>query len=137
MTHTRKELIAICKDAVVHHKKWHNRDSYSAQKSIQSIYQGLTASLKFKVLTMADSPFYYSDDKTLIIEFLKPINYKKLELGKHLEISSREDYFKDCDPDYSSEMFDGEGIDFYSDYLKTYMPTRKRIEEVGLGNDWY
>jgi len=34
-------------------------------------------------------------------------------------------------------MFDGEGIDFYSSYTQTYMPTRQRLEECGIGNDWY
>ena len=38
---------------------------------------------------------------------------------------------------YEGEMFDGEGIDFYSSYTQTYMPTRQRLEECGIGNDWY
>jgi len=57
---TRKELIEICKDAVVHHTKWKNRDSFSAQKSIQSIYKGLTAGLNFRVVTKEINPDYHS-----------------------------------------------------------------------------
>lgn len=134
---TREELIELCELAVVHHTKWDDRDSYLAQKSIQSIYKGLTAELDFRIVTKEISPDYHSDDDTLIIEFPQPINLDKLKDGKHLQISSREDYFKDCDPNYESEMFKGEGIDFTSSHTSSYMPTRKRIEESGIGNDWY
>ena len=136
MEEERKYLIELCEDAVVHHTKWRDRDSYSAQKSIQSIYKGLTAGLDYRIVTKEISPSYYSSDWTLIIEFLQPIDFKKLEGGKHLEISSREDYFRDCDPEYDTEMFDDEGIDFYSSYTQTYMPTRQRLEKT-IGNDWY
>ena len=47
---------------------------------------------------------------------MQPIDFDKLEKGLHLEISSREDYFKDCCPDFECEMFDGDGIDFYSSF---------------------
>lgn len=134
---SRDELISICKDAVVHHTKWQNRDSYSAQKGIQSIYKGLTAGLKFRVVTKKIDPDYHSNERTLIIEFLQPINFDKLETGLHLDISSREDYFKYCCPDYECEMFDGDGIDFQSRFTKTYMPSRQKLESVGTGNDWY
>lgn len=133
----REELIELCKRAVVHHTKWHNRDSYSAQKSIQSIYKGLTAGLDFRVVTKEIDADYHSDEKTLVIEFLKPIDFEKLETGLELTISSREDYFNDCDPEYDSEMFDGDGIDFHSNWTGTYMPTEKRLNDVGYGNDWY
>lgn len=133
----REELIELCQDAVVHHTKWDNRDSYSAQKGIQSIYEGLTAGLDFRIITKEIDPVYHSCDRILIIEFLKPIDLNKLKNAKHLEISSRDDYFKDCDPEYEGEMFDGNGIDFYSTYTQTYMPTRMRLEECGAGNDWY
>lgn len=137
MTKLREKLIKLCEDAVVHHTKWENRDSYSAQKGLQSIYKGLTAGLDFRVVTKKHSPDYHSDLHTLIIEFLQPIDLDRLENGKCLEISSLEDYFKDCDPEYNSEMFDGYGIDFDSSYTITYMPSRKRIENAGIGNDWY
>lgn len=133
----RDDLIKLCEDAVVHHTKWKNRDSYTAQNSIKSIYEGLTAGLKFRVLTEEISPTYYSDDRTIIIEFIQPIDFNKLKTAKHLEISSREDYFKDCDPEHDTEMFDGDGIDFYLHYTISYMPTRKRLEDCGAGNDWY
>lgn len=132
----RSELIQLCQDAVVHHTKWQDRDSYSAQKSIQSIYEGLTAGLDFRVVTKEIDEDYHSDERTLIVEFLQPIDHSKLENGKHLEISEREDYFRDCDPDYETEMFDGTGIDFWSNYTQTYMPTRKCLDECN-GDDWY
>ena len=134
---TKEELITLCEDAVVHHTKWNNRDSYSAQREIQSIHKGLTAGLDYRIVTKEIDPEYHSDERTIIIEFLQPIDLDKLKTGKHLNISSRDDYWKDCDPDYEGEMFNGDGIDFESSYTKTYMPTRKRIEECGVGNDWY
>lgn len=134
---TRKELIKLCEDAVVHHTKWQNRDSFSAQKNLQSIYKGLTAGLRFRIVTKKICPDYHSDNETLIIEFIQPIDLKKLETGKHLDISSLKDYFNDCDPEYNTEMFDGYGIDFDSRYTQSYMPTRNRINECGIGNDWY
>lgn len=134
---TREELIKLCEDSVVHHTKWGNRDSYSAQKGIQSIYKGLTAGLDFRIVTKDINPNFHSDDEILIIEFIQPIDLEKLSKGKHLEISSREDYFRDCDPEYETEMFDGYDIDFYSEYTQTYMPTRKSIDYHGIGNDWY
>ncbi len=134
---TREQLIELCQDAVVHHTKWSDRDSYCAQKGIQSVYEGLTAGLRFRVVTKKHDASYHSDEKTLIIEFLQPIDFQKLKKAKRLEISTIEDYFKDCDSEHQSEMFDGDGIDFYSSYTKTYMPTRQRLDEVGKGNDWY
>lgn len=133
----REELIQLCEDAVVNHKKWRDRDSYSAQKNIQSIYKGLTAGLDYRIITKEIDKDYCSDESTLIIEFLQPIDLDKLKTGKDLEISSRENYFKDCDPDYETEMFDGDGINFESTFTKSYMPTRKRIKKCGIGNDWY
>jgi len=128
--YTREELIEICKDAVVHHTKWHNRDSYSAQLGIQDVYKGLTAGLPFSILGS-------TDNRTIWIKFLQPIDFDILENGEHLEISSREDYFRDCDAEYETEMFDGNGIDFNSTFTETYMPTRERLEECGIGEDWY
>ena len=133
-----EELIKICKDAVVHHTEWMNRDSLSAQKSIQSIYKGLTAGLDFEIVTKEINPDYHSNEKTLIVKFIQPIDHDKLkEKGKHLEISSREDYFRDCDPNHETEMFSGEGIDFDSTYTQTYMPTRKKLNSIKKGSDWY
>jgi len=128
--YTREELIEICKDSVVHHTKWGNRDSYCAQLGIQDVYKGLTAGLPFEI---EDD----TDDRTIWINFVQPIDLTLLENGQHLEISSREDYFRDCDSDYETEMFDGNGIEFDSDYTRTYMPTRERLEKRGIGNDWY
>lgn len=136
MNYTREQLINICERAVVPHEKWGDRDSYISQKNIQSIYKGLTAGLDFKIITKEDDPEYHSDEQTILIKFTTPIDFDKLEKGKELKISSREDYFKDCDPDYETEMFNGDGIDFHSDWTRTYMPTEKRLDEAN-GNDWY
>lgn len=132
----REELIKLCKKAVVHHTKWDNRDSYLAQESIQSIHEGLTAGLDFRVVTKEIDPNYHSGERTLIVEFIQPIKKDKLKEACHLKISSIEDYHKDCDPDYEMEMFNGGGIDFDSDYTQSYMPTKKRLDECN-GNDWY
>lgn len=133
----RNELIQLCELSVVHHTKWMDRDSFCAQKGLQSIYKGLTAGLDFRIVTKEINSRFYSNEDTLVVEFLQPIDFEKLDKGLDLKISTREDYFNDCDPDYDTEMFDGEGIDFYSYYTQTYMPTMKRINECGIGNDWY
>lgn len=125
----RKKLIQICKDAVVHYTKWNDRDSYSAQVNIQSIYKGLTAGLNYTI-----EPD--TDERTIWISFNQPIDFEKLKDGEYLEISSRDDYFTDLDPEYETEMFDGNGIDFYSNYTGSYMPTRKKLDECN-GGDWY
>lgn len=132
----RDELIKLCQDAVVHHSKWCDRDSYSAQRGIQSIYRGLTAGLEFKILTKDISPDYYSNDRTIIIEFIQPIDFKKLANGEYLEISSIEEYFEECDPEHFTEMFNGSGIDFHSSFTCSYMPTRERLIACD-GLDWY
>lgn len=133
----REELIKICEDAVVHHTKWMNRDSYIAQKNIQSIYKGLTAGLEFKIITKEMDADYHSTQETTIIVFTKITSESELAKGLDLKISSREDYFNDCCPDFDCEMFNGEGIDFFSDWSGSYMPTRERLNNVGAGNDWY
>ena len=135
--YTREKLIELCKKAVVHHTKWGDRDSYSAQKNIQSIHMGLVAGFDFRVVTKEDVPDYHSDASTLIIEFLSPIDTTKLTSPDCvLEISSREDYWKDCDPKQEGEMFDGEGIDFNSNFTQSYMPTEEKLALCD-GADWY
>jgi hypothetical protein len=131
---SRDELISICLDAVVHHSNWHDRDSYTAQLSIQDIYKGLTAGLEYEVTYESE---WDISDVCYTVSFLKPIDKDKLnQFGRYLEISSLEDYRNDCDPDYETEMFDGEGIDFNSDWLSSYMPTREKLEKAN-GGDWY
>jgi hypothetical protein len=134
---TREDLIEICKLSVVHHSKWGNRDSYSAQRTIQSIYKGLTAGLDFRIITKEIDPNYHSSEYVLIIEFLQPIDFDKLEKGEFLKISTRDEYFALRDPNREGEMFNGEGIDFYDSYTKSYMPTYNSIRFYGIGNDWY
>ena len=125
----REELIKICEDAVVHYSYWHNRDSYSAQKNIQSIYKGLTAGLDYTI-----DP--ETDDRTIWITFNLPIDFEKLENGKYLDISSREDYFNNLDPNHETEMFDDYGIDFHSNYTGGYLPTREVLDKCNR-KDWY
>lgn len=130
--YTREELISICEDAVVHHTRWGNRDSYSSQVLLSDIYYGLTGGVPFEIEED-------TDDRTIWILFSDDFDSEKLEYeGQHLSISSLEDYRQDCDPGYESEMFDGYGIDFYDKEGRKggYMPTRKRLEEAS-GDDWY
>jgi len=127
-TYTREELMNICENAVVHHTKWSDRDSYSAQVMIASVYEGLSAGFDFVIGKD-------TNDKIIYIEF-KNIDMEKLKDARYLSISSREEYFEECDPNYDTEMFVGYGIEFNSSYHCGYMPTQKRLEEVD-GDDWY
>lgn len=124
---SRQELIEICLDAVVDWSKWTDRDSYSAQKSIQSIYEGLTAGLEYDITRDENNAYYH-------IDFTQPINLTMLDQeGKYLEISSRDEYWEENG--YESEMFDSYGIDFRTEYTSSYMPTREFLNYVD-GQDW-
>jgi len=129
--YTREELVQICKDAVVPCEKWDDRDSYMAQLSISHIHALLMAGAKFVVEKDKGFP------DTLHVKFRNLTQEQKEKFKEHqLEIDSRKDYFTKMDPEYETEMFDGIGIDVESDYLRSYMPTRKRLDEK-KGNDWY
>jgi trehalose-6-phosphate synthase len=127
---TRKQLIELCQKAVVHHTKWNDRDSYLAQKSVQSIYAGLTGNVSYT---------YTIEDNSIWITFKKPTKEQK-DKFEYLSIDSIEDYFEWYKNEYGDrylpEMFDGYGIDWNSDYLSSYLPTPERLEEVN-GSDWY
>jgi len=122
--YSREDLIEICKEAVVPFREWGDRDSYSAQRSVESIYQGL----------MANIPYTYKiEGNTIWMTFEGVTDDHITELNKYsLDIDSLEDYREVYG--YEDEMFDGEGIDWHSSYLGTYMPTRERLNE---GGDWY
>lgn len=124
----REELIQICLDAVVPFTKWNDRDSYSAQVNIQSIYAGLIGGCEFKVSIKED---------TIDICFEPPTKEQK-QAFRYLEIDSREDYFQWMSEQGEDDptMFDGSGIDWNSTYLCGYLPTRQRLEKVS-GGDWY
>lgn len=128
--YTRKDLIQLCIDAVVPHYKWHDRDSYAAQLSIQSIYEGLTGGVKYS---------YTITNNTIWITFNKPIK-DQLKKSQHLNIDSRDDYFnwflKEYGDNLEPEMFDSIGIDWNSNYLTSYMPTRERLNNCN-NDDWY
>ncbi len=128
--YSRNKLIELCQRAVVPCTRWHDRDSYCAQRSVQSIYEGLTAGLKFHA--------YESEDgETIYVRFKQPIDIDKLRTkGLYLNIDSLENYWDECDPNFETEMFDGSGIDFRSSYTESYMPSEKRLDRVE-GDDWY
>ena len=93
----------------------------------------------FKDIKMDFSKFkLISSNENKLREFQRfGLTDLKIEKGLDLEISSREDFFRDCCPDYECEMFDSDGLDFSDDWVCKFMPSRKRIESVGIGNDWY
>lgn len=125
--YSRTNLINLCERAVVHHSKWHDRDSNSAQQMISSIYEGLTAGLDFII----DEE---TDEETIIIEFIN-IDLNKLKNGIYLPVCDIDDYFAHCDPNHETEMFEGFGIQFDSSYTSGYMPTKKRLDEAN-NDDW-
>ena len=129
MKFTRKDLIQICINAVVPCDRWHDRDSYSAQVGVQSIYKGLTGGVPFT---------YTLEDETIWITFKKPTKEQK-DKFEYLSIDDRDDYFEWYKNEYGDdtpEMFEGYGIDWDSNYLRGYLPTPKRLEEAD-GDDWY
>lgn len=125
----RDDLVKICIDSVVPHFNWSDKESYLAQLSIKSIYKGLTAGLSFKIKS--------KDKSKIVIEFLKPVDLMLLSrLGIELKVSTRDEYFRDCDPKIKTEMLNGIGINFHSNNTEGYMPTSSRLKEVG-GNTWH
>lgn len=132
MVYSREDLIQICRDAVVPYTKWNDRDSYSAQRNIQSIYEGLSVGLEYTI----------SIDGNSIDIYFKPPTDAQLNdmVNNYLEIDSRDSYIdwyiQENGEDSNPEMFDGYGIDWRSDYLGSYMPTRERLDNAN-GYDWY
>ena len=121
----RDDLICICRDSVVNHRDWHDRDSNSAQIQLNDIYNALTAGIEYT---------YKTDNRTIWITFEKA-TYDDLSKGSYLDISSIDDYRLDCDPNYENEMFEGHGLDL-TDGDFGYIPTRERLDEAN-GYDWY
>lgn len=122
---TREGLMQICKDAVVPFKKWNDRDSYRAQCTISDIHGLLSVGAEYE-LDLKDPDTTWILFKNLTSE--QENNYDRYLLPT----DSLDDYFKEFD----GEMFDGGGIDVGTDYMKGYMPTRRRLSEV-KGEDWY
>ena len=126
--YTREELIDLCRDAVVHHTGWGNRDSYSSQVNIQEAYRALTAGWDFEI-----DPD--TDDRTVWVLLTPVSGIDTVRDGEWLSISSLDEYFQDCDPEYETEMFD-----CYRRYLDgpftAYIPTRERLDQ-SAGGDWY
>lgn len=51
MTKLRRDLIQLCYKSIVPIKKWHNRDSPSAQAGVGKVLVLLTAGARFKIRT--------------------------------------------------------------------------------------
>lgn len=130
--YTREELIQLCRDAVVHHTKWGDRDSYSAQKGVQEVYRALTAGWDFEI--RLEHPVN-STSRTIWITLTPVEGVDVFKDGEWLNISSREEYFEDCDPEYETEMFDTYPETFKEPFT-TYLPTRERLDQAA-GGDWY
>ena len=126
MEYTREDLIQICQDSVVPYTKWSNRDSYSSQVGVSSIYQGLVAGIDYK---------HRVDCETIWISFEKPTEEQKIDIyyKYYLNIDSIDDYLEENE---GSEMFYDSGINWNSDFLAGYLPTRKRLDDAD-GDDWY
>jgi len=126
----RDALIKLCEDAVVSASERNNRDSYSSQVWIASIYDGLTAWCDYEIK---------EQNWTLWITFnnITDEQLKKMRVGRSLYIDDRDDYFE-IEWNEGDEMFDWNGIDFINDKYKwTYMPTRERLDSLNDGEDWY
>jgi len=130
--YTREELIQICEDSVVSCEKWQDRDSASAQKNIQSLYAGLTGGVPYS---------YNIENDSIYIVFEKPTK-EQIENMQYFCVDSwddwREWYIKENGEEESlPEMFEGNGIDWYSNgYLGGYLPTEERLDKT-KGEDWY
>lgn len=130
--YTREELIQICRDAVVHHTKWDNRDSYSAQINVQEAFRALTAGWDFSVCSEG---LLTTNSSTIWITLTPVEGVDVYKDGEYLNISSRDEYFEDCDPEYNTEMFDNYGESFDGAF-SSYLPTRERLDTT-CGDDWY
>ena len=129
--YTREELIQLCRGAVVHHTKWGDRDSYSSQVNIQEAYRALTAGWDFEL--SFDEP--KTNSRTIWVKFKPVEGVDVIRDGEWLNISSRYDYFEDCDPEYETEMFDSYSETFKEPFT-SYIPTRERLDQ-SAGGDWY
>ena len=126
--YTREELIQLCRDAVVHHTKWGDRDSYSAQKGVQEVYRALTAGWDFEIRLKHP---VNSTSRTIWITLTPVEGADVFRDGEWLNISSREEYFEDCDPEYETEMFDTYPETFKEPFT-AYLPTRERLDHAAV-----
>jgi len=125
---SREQLIELCEKAVVPCDKWHDRDSYCAQREIASIYSGLKAGIDYNA-TLDES------GNTIHIDFTSPTEEQRKLIGNYnLPIDSLEQYREKFG--YDNEMFNGNGIDWSSNSLFSYMPSPKGLAD-SEGGDWY
>lgn len=132
--YTREELISICENAVVPCEKWEDKDSYSAQVTISTIYNILKAGSIFKVAAV-ENDIIWLDFSGNIKSIIKNINKFKYNLN----IDDLEDYREKVDPKTETEIFKGNGVQVYDDinkYQGGYIPTEEKLNEVN-GGDWY
>lgn len=115
--YTRAELIAICEAAIVPHKDWGNRDSYSSQIGIGKLWALLKAGCKFEILHgMGRQGDLKTDSHTIWVKCWAA-TFAWFEYGEHEE-----------NPDGYDSDHDGP--------ITFYLPTTKRLKEKA-GKDWY
>jgi len=99
--YTEEDLIQICRDAVVPYQKWNDRDSYSAQVNVASIYEGLTGGVPYT---------YKIDNRTIGIYFKKPT--PEMFDGYGIDWNSDSNYFGGYLPT-PDRLKEADGEDWY------------------------
>lgn len=110
--YTREELIAICEDAIRPQNRWHDRDSYDAQLQVGQCWALLLAGCDYKVHDGTEDRTCATTEDTIWLT----------TYGKGFA------YFENHEPNDPPHAY-------MEDELH-YLPTRKRLDEVGSG-DWY
>lgn len=114
MEYTREQLIKICEQAFVPHKKWNNRDSAMSQESLGKAYAFLKTGCHFEIQTKnntSEGCACVTNERTIWIQFwVRDFMW-----------------FEGCDNDERGN----ENLDYHF-----YLPTQKRLDEV-KGSDWY
>lgn len=129
---SREQLISLCERAVVPYYKWSNRDSYSAQVSIEDSYKLLQAGAEYDAKLDGAEKVFWVRFKNLTEELLKKADSYCLGIDNI-------DSYKEAVP--NDEMFDSESyvwralIDKNKE-ITCYIPTKKSLEEAD-GEDWY
>ena len=107
ITPTREELIKLCRQGVVPHEKWWDRDSASAQRQLGECRQLLECGCDFRVL-VGDSTSdraCISDEDTWWVD-IEYRGFMNFEVGGSLEVDT------------------------------FYVPTKERLD-LANGRDWY
>ena len=112
MEYTKENLIEICEKSFIPQEKWNNRNSAMSQIALGQCYALLKAGCEFEIQYTEDSQGCNTDDRIIWVQF----------------------WVKDFM--YFEGVNDDKRGNANSDY-HFYLPTKKRINEVGIGNDWY